>query len=206
MTKHKISAGKKITHAEIATGKEIQLKPYERPYKIAGFTYKLKPPIFKDALYVTINNTQLPDGSYRPIEIFANSKNMDSFPWMVGLTRLASALMRQPMPFLFIIDELKDVFDPHGSYYIPNSQGKKANSIVAHIGIILEEHCIDLGLIEQQQLSDESKKFIEEKLAGQSIEEIAKQEKDVCPDCNQKEVVKLDNCPVCMNCGWSKCG
>jgi len=63
----------------------------ERPEVLVGSTYKIKSPLFEHALYVTINDIVLNQGtaheSRRPFEIFINSKNMDHFQWVVAITR-----------------------------------------------------------------------------------------------------------------------
>ena len=83
----------------------------------------------------------------RPIELFINSKDMQSFQWISLITRLLSAHMRTAKGFpTFVIDEMLETYDPHGGYYIPGTQ-YRAHSIVAHIGWVLREHCRQLGLI-----------------------------------------------------------
>ena len=122
----------------------------ERPFQVEGATYKIKPPTIDDAVYITINNEEI-DGKLRPIELFINSKNMQSFQWVSCVTRLLSAEFRRKGDFpSFVIDEMLETYDPQGGYVIPKSNGVKANSIVAHIGWVLKRHCIELGLIEDE--------------------------------------------------------
>lgn len=121
----------------------------ERPEVINGATYKIKPPIIDEAVYITINDAKI-DGAIRPIEIFINSKNMKNFPWISCVTRLLSAQLRQGGEFpSFVIDELLDTYDPSGGYFIPKTS-IKVNSIVAHIGYVLKTHCENLGLLNNQ--------------------------------------------------------
>src|SRR6185437_13252927 len=53
----------------------------ERPEVLIGSTYKIKTPISDHAMYVTINDIVLNEGTEyeqrRPFEIFINSKNLD---------------------------------------------------------------------------------------------------------------------------------
>ena len=67
----------------------------ERPDVLIGSTYKVKSPLFEHALYVTLNDIVLNQGTEhelrRPFEVFINSKNMDHFQWIVALTRIMSA-------------------------------------------------------------------------------------------------------------------
>ena len=126
----------------------------DRKQKLNGKTYKIKPPIIEEAVYITINDAEV-DGQLRPIEVFINSKHMESFQWISCTTRLLSASFRQDGPFPdFIIGELLETFDPKGAYFIPGT-GKKVNSIVAHIGMILEEHCKEIGLLPVKKKKEE---------------------------------------------------
>src|SRR6185369_17217797 len=57
----------------------------ERPEMLLGSTYKIKTPVSDHAMYVTINDIVLNEGTpheqRRPFEIFINSKNLDHFQW-----------------------------------------------------------------------------------------------------------------------------
>ena len=68
----------------------------ERPEMLIGSTYKVKTPISDHAMYVTINDIILNEGTVyekrRPFEIFINSKNLDHYQWIVALTRIISAV------------------------------------------------------------------------------------------------------------------
>src|SRR3970040_2277523 len=90
----------------------------ERPEMLLGSTYKVKTPLCEHALYVTINDIILNAGTEhelrRPFEIFIHSKNMDHFQWIVAFTRIISAVFRQGGDVTFLVDKLKDGFDPRG--------------------------------------------------------------------------------------------
>src|SRR5437762_14362804 len=85
----------------------------ERPEVLVGSTYKIKTPISDHAMYVTINDIVLNEGTEfeqrRPFEIFINSKNLDHFQWTVALTRIISAVFRKGGDVTFLVDELKAV-------------------------------------------------------------------------------------------------
>ena len=118
----------KIVHIEIATegaaapaSNVVEMnEKVARPQQLLGRTYKLKPPVSEHALYVTINDIKLNPGTeheqQRPFEIFINSKNMEHFQWIVGLTLILSAVFRKGGDATFVVDELKSVFDPKGGY------------------------------------------------------------------------------------------
>jgi hypothetical protein len=188
--------------ADLKLVEKREWKPHRRPDSVRGTTYKIKPPTMDDAIYVTINNIELEDGTERPIEIFINSKDTSSFMWMAALTRVISALFRQPGDFLFIIDELRQIFDPQGGYFIPGGGGI-CPSIVAHIGLTLEQHCRDLGMIETEELHEEAKAILEEKAEKAEAEGIKGTE---CPKCHELKMVMMDGCETCLQCGYSKCG
>ncbi|HEY5762758.1 MAG TPA: hypothetical protein VIS73_06095, partial [Rhodocyclaceae bacterium] len=90
----------------------------ERPEVLIGSTYKIRTPVSDHAMYVTINDIVLNEGTEhehrRPFEIFINSKNLDHFQWIVALTRILSAVFRKGGDVAFLIEELKAVFDPRG--------------------------------------------------------------------------------------------
>ena len=71
----------------------------ERPEMLVGSTYKVKTPVSEHAMYVTINDIVLNEGTVhekrRPFEVFINSKNLDHYQWIVALTRIMSAVFRK---------------------------------------------------------------------------------------------------------------
>jgi len=139
----------------------------ERPEKLVGSTYKIKTPVSDHAMYVTINDIVLNEGTRheqrRPFEIFINSKSLDHYQWIVALTRVMSAVFRKGGDTTFIVDELKAVFDPRGGYWQPG--GTFMPSIIADLGHIVEKHLIEIGLLRKAEPSEERKKFIEDKRA-----------------------------------------
>ena len=98
----------------------------ERPEMLIGSTYKVKTPVSDHAMYVTINDIILNEGTpheqRRPFEIFINSKNLDHYQWIVALTRIMSAVFRKGGDVTFLVDELKAVFDPRGGYWQPGGK------------------------------------------------------------------------------------
>ncbi len=123
----------------------------ERPEMLIGSTYKIKTPVSDHAMYVTINDIVLNEGTEyeqrRPFEIFINSKNLDHYQWIVALTRIISAVFRKGGDVTFLVDELKAVFDPRGGYW--QSGGKFMPSIIAELGYVIERHLQAIGLIAQ---------------------------------------------------------
>ncbi len=189
----------------------------QRPEMLVGATYKIKTPLSEHALYVTINDVILNEGTEhelrRPFEVFINSKNMDHFQWIVALTRIISAVFRKGGDVTFLVEELKAVFDPRGGYF--KKGGKFMPSLVAEIGDAIERHLKFIGLLQDEELSEQQKKLIADKRAQYEakagIQESAQgspypPEARFCSKCNEKAVIRLDNCDTCLACSDSKCG
>jgi hypothetical protein len=188
----------------------------ERPEMLVGSTYKIKTPVSDHAMYVTINDILLNEGtpheSRRPFEIFINSKNLDHFQWIVALTRIISAVFRKGGDVTFLVDELKAVFDPRGGYWQPG--GKFMPSIIAELGYVIERHLQTIGLLKKPEMDTARKQMIEEKkLEYQALtkqtDAFAKSHfpegAQLCAKCSTAAVVLMDGCMTCLNCGDSKC-
>ena len=190
-------------------------EPLARPDKITGSTYKVKTPVTEHALYITINDVIMNEGKdqehRRPFEIFVNSKNMEHFQWIVGLTRVMSAVFRKGGDLTFLIEELESVFDPNGGYY--KKGGKYVPSLVAELGQVLEEHLQNIGMLKvteteehQQQLIDDKKAEYLKKNPNKLDESGFSKDAQLCNKCQTKAAIMMDGCLTCLNCGESKCG
>ena len=189
----------------------------ERPEELIGTTYKVKTPVADHAMYVTINDIVLNEGSEhekrRPFEIFINSKNLDHYQWIVALTRVMSAVFRKGGDVTFLVDELKEVFDPRGGYWQPG--GKYMPSLIAELGHIVERHLIDIGLLKPAGLSEEQQQILSEKRTEFEAKTAQKDAfsqnffpagAQLCTKCNTAAAVMMDGCMTCLSCGYSKCG
>ncbi len=229
------AAGKK----EARKGKAEIIRMHEKLERpegmecLEGATYKIRTPLDDHALYVTINDIILNQGTEheqrRPFEIFINSKNMDHFQWIVALTRVMSAVFRKGGDVTFLSEELQAVFDPKGGYFKPG--GRFVPSIVADIGAVVEHHFKRIGMIEPDELSEQQQLILEQKRAeaeareqnqagveapavseaansdaGQGAETSYPASSMLCYKCNTKAMVLLDGCQTCLACGYSKCG
>ena len=79
----------KAANEKAANANVVQLgEPLGRPDQITGSTYKVKTPVTEHALYITINDIVMNEGTpqehRRPFEIFINSKNMEHFQWITS--------------------------------------------------------------------------------------------------------------------------
>ena len=186
----------------------------KRPEMLIGSTYKIKPPVSDHALYITINDILLNQGTEeevrRPFEIFVNSKNMEFYSWIVALTRVISAVFRKGGDCTFLVEELKAVFDPKGGYY-QRGTGIFMPSVVADIGHIIETHLKTLDMLPASEIDAHQQAFIQQKKEAAKAEQESEQNSfpataSKCGKCHQKSVVLLDGCATCLNCGDSKCG
>jgi len=201
---------------------ETMNEDVQRPESLTGTTYKMKPTNTDHALYITINDFVLNQGTVheirRPFEIFINSKSMEHFQWVVALTRVISATWRKGGDVTFMVDELKAVFDPNGGYY--KKGGQYIPSLVAEFGMIIERHLIMIGLIKAQELNPHQKALIADKkaaLATAGSNTVATQptpttgetlypaHAEICKKCFTKSVIMQGGCNLCLNCSDSKC-
>jgi hypothetical protein len=170
-----------------------------RPNCLTGTTYKIKTPQSEHALYITINDMVL-DGVHHPYEMFINSKNMDHFQWVLALTRLVSAVWRKGGDSTFLVEELKNVFDPKGGYY--KKGGVYMPSLVAEIGSVIEQHLIATGVI-KVKVDAHQQAYLEAK--KEEVGEEGLKNAELCTSCNTKSLVLMDGCVTCVSCGFSKC-
>lgn len=197
--------------------RELMHEEIKRPDELRGYTYKIKTPLSDHAMYITVNNIVLNEGTEHeqeyPFEIFINSKNMDQFQWILALTRVISAVFRKGGDATFLVEELKQVFDPQGGYF--KKGGRFMPSLVAEIGEVLETHMKKIGLINDEELSAEHQAMLAEKraaLEGKAANQDNKETGDyppgaqLCRKCNTKAMVLMDGCMTCLSCGDSKCG
>ena len=194
----------------------VQLgEPLGRPDQITGSTYKVKTPVTEHALYITINDIVMNEGTpqehRRPFEIFINSKNMEHFQWIVALTRVMSAVFRKGGDITFLVEELESVFDPNGGYY--KKGGKYIPSLVAELGQVVEQHLKNIGMLKNKAPDEHQEKLIQEKKEeylqknGQGLDESGfPKDAQLCHKCSTKAAIMMDGCLTCLSCGESKCG
>jgi hypothetical protein len=172
----------------------------ERPRTVDGRTYKISPAVTDSAMYITINNITLEDGTVRPLEMFINTKHVAHQQWITALTRMVSAIFRKPGPYTFVAEELEQIFDPQGGYF---ADGKMTPSVVAHVAAVLREHFVSIGALEAPELSAAQKEVIAEKKAAAMEKGVDMQQ---CPKCFENALIMMDGCMTCTSCGDSKCG
>lgn len=196
-----------------------------RPELLRGSTYKIKTPVTEHAMYVTINDMVLNEGTeyetHQPFEIFINSKNLEHYQWIVALTRVISSVFRKGGDVTFLSEELQAVFDPKGGYW---QKGKFVPSIVAELGAVLAKHMRGLGMIKTSELAERTRQMIAEKqgrsnvvelkplLSGEPVEAIpphavnlGAKSTQTCPSCGFGGLIKVSGCEQCPDCGYSRC-
>jgi hypothetical protein len=184
---------------EIPVSAQLMHELLPRPNCLTGTTYKVKTPQSEHALYITINDMVL-DGVRHPYEMFINSKNMEHFQWVLALTRLVSAVWRKGGDSTFLVEELKNVFDPKGGYY--KRGGVYMPSLVAEIGTVIEQHLKSIGVI-KVEVDVHQQAFIKAK--REEVGEEGIKNAELCTSCNTKSLILMDGCMTCISCGFSKC-
>ncbi|MCK5898403.1 MAG: NrdJb [Methylococcales bacterium] len=190
----------------------------ERPEMLIGSTYKIKTPQSEHALYITINDIILNEGTdheeRRPYEVFINSKNMEHFQWVLALTRVISACFRKGGDICFLVEELKAVFDPKGGYF--KKGGVYMPSLVAEIGSAIECHMKQIGMLKTEKMDEHRQQFLMQKRQefeaqhkdsafSESSDDGFPARAELCNKCLTKALVMMDGCMTCLNCGDSKC-
>lgn len=170
--------------------------PQVRPDELTGITYKVRWPGQEHAIYVTMNDIVDADGMRRPFEIFVNSKSVEHQDWIMGLTRLASAVFRKGGEVGFLVEELIQVHSAMGGFYVDQ---KYVPSPVALIGHVIARHFEKIGIIKK----DKKDQSIEQPV--QKTEEQRTPIGKICPKCQAPTLIKKEGCEECLSCDYSKC-
>lgn len=102
-------------------------------------TYKIRAPGITDhAIYFTVVGDKVPEC------MFINSKEMESFQWISALMTSYSKQLKIGVDISNIIDDMCEVFDPNGAYMIPDGSNRTVNSLVNHLGLVLQGHVDNL--------------------------------------------------------------
>ena len=115
-----------------------------RPEVIDAKVYKLKSSFVRYSVFITLSYVKDNSG-IRPMEIFINSKDLTRAPEYVMLTRLISAIFQRSDDPIFLLEELRGIFDPNGGVI---KDGKYYHSFYAEIADVIERFLFDVGIIE----------------------------------------------------------
>lgn len=203
------------TVTAILSGTKVETEegPQRRPETLDAKVYKVK---MNDdpALYVTITDIEVA-GQRRPFEMFINTKNPEHIAWSTALTRMVSAIFRRPHDSSFVVEELKNVFDPKGGGFW---RGQYRHSTVAAIGQVLEDHMKAIGYGQFAGIKGLDQegwdKLIAQAETERKIEmpinadraQIAALARAACPSCGSMNFKNEAGCKTCVDCGESKCG
>lgn len=170
-----------------------------RPHEVQGSTYKCR--WGGDSYYVTFNNVVDPEHDwFMPFEIFINSKNVEHHQWTAALTRMVSAVFQRGGDVRFVAEELKQIHDPKGGQWV---EGRYCPSLVALIGQKLSEHLDNIGY---QSTPEEVPLSMPEEEVTYPEQSPDQTVPDQCPSCKGYNLITASGCPVCQDCGYSKCG
>ena len=90
-------------------------------------------------------------------------------------------------------------------------------SLVADIGYAIESHMKMIGLLVDEELDENQKKFLAQKRAEFEETKFGDDQESgsdssfpnsatLCGKCYTKALVLMDGCMTCLSCGDSKCG
>lgn len=191
--------------SEVPPKKANEYKLMPRPDLLHGTTYRISPVTAPHSYYITINDVDMPDGRRVPFEIFVNSKSAEGLDTLNGLMLVISSVFRNycsnpdinNLP-IYLFKQLRSVNSYMGPYIMPG--GRRYGSVVAHFVDQIEQHFVNIGLLEKEDV-DATVKHKREVAHSKGLLQNARQ----CVSCGEIAVVKLDGCDSCLECGISKC-
>jgi len=166
----------------------------KRPKVLPAANYKIKNPLNRANIYCGVSNM-----GGKPYEIFLNSKDTASQEWVSAVTVLVSMALRAGIPAELVGRELKGISAVNSYFY----EGRNACT-VSHIGELLLQHVKDEGnelstLVKKADGIISDAEPIDNKPMSGILPGIQ------CPEC-QGDMRAGEGCPVCIDCGYSKCG
>lgn len=174
---------------------------------VDGRRYRIKWPSEDCAYYVIITDCRDAGGCRRPFELFISTKSERHSEWVRAFALLVTAIFRREGDPTFVVDELRSVFSAAGGTWVKvpwADKPKLAPSLVAAIGLKIEEHLRWLGMIasdEPSMVKQESGVGVVEKVIMPAAELL-----DACVHCGARAVVYSEGCATCYACGRSDCG
>jgi len=167
----------------------------ERPYKLEGRTYKVKPPESKHAYYLTFTHQMVDGKKIKPFELFINTKNPFVEEWVKALGRLISSVFRNVDDPTFLVDELKEIIGKTGFW---SAQRRKyVPSLIAEFGEVMRDYFEEIGLIEPEPPVE---------VYADEADTYKKPHLTFCHVCGQQAAIFEEGCLKCLACGYNKCG
>jgi ribonucleoside-diphosphate reductase alpha chain len=169
----------------------------DRAPVLSGYTYKVKWPRRKAALYLTVNH----DSHGTPHEVFITSKDSSFSEWTTALTLMITAIMRKGGDIAFIPKELKSIDSTTDGTFI---NGKYYGSLPAYLGEILEQHLTispdTVAILKAPELVN-----ITTPQDAQPQSVASHSTGELCPSCRTLNLHHQEGCKKCYNCGFSSC-
>lgn len=183
-----------------------------RPEVVNSATAKIQWPGLTSSLYLTIGFV---DG--KPYEVFLNSKDQKAMEWTMGLTLLMSMCLRKSIPLETIAAEFQAISSLEGGFAVNRKTGRTQYwpSLIAYLGHWLE--CLPATQFEATDFvgnavgfyglsaTPSSEPLGDAPVAQEDQDQVHPTKMDQCASCNQYAVTSQGGCPVCTNCGASKC-
>jgi ribonucleoside-diphosphate reductase alpha chain len=185
-----------------AGGVVYMTQPLDRPAELPGRTYKIRWPDSDHAIYITVNDI-VRDSRRVPFEVFINSKNMEHYVWTVALTRMISAVFRRGGGVSFVVEELKAVFDPRGGQWMG---GRYVPSQLAAIGEVIEQHMVAIGFLPESGLAEIRQPIAAVAAGSADTNHLDASPLRQCPKCGGRTLTRQEDCDICLDCTYSKCG
>ena len=192
---------------------------------VEGRRYRIKWPSEDCSYYVMITDYADAMGRRRPFELFISTKSERHSEWIKAFSLLVTAIFRREDDPSFVVEELQSVFAATGGSWIKvpwQDKPKLAASLVAAIGLKIEEHLRWLGMMGMKEaiLQTQPVAPLPARGAGAPVfqgplgarphlsEEVmpAAELLDVCDQCGARAVVYSEGCATCHACGRSDCG
>lgn len=168
-----------------------------------GRRYRIKWPSEDCAYYVIITDYIDAQGRRRPFELFISTKSERHSEWVKAFSLMVTAIFRREGDPSFVVDELKTVFAATGGTWMKvpwSDKPKLAPSLVAAIGLKIEGHLRDLGMIAADVMIAPAPAQVQ----AESMP--AAELLDVCYGCGARAVIYSEGCATCHACGKSDCG
>lgn len=174
---------------------------------VEGRRYRIRWPTEDCAYYVIITDYVDAQSSRRPFELFISTKSERHSEWVRAFSLLVTAIFRREGDPSFVVDELRSVFSAAGGAWLRvpwDDKSKFVPSLVAAVGLKIEEHMRWLGLI----APGESFVAPTGPVVGASPRQVEPTADllAVCEQCGARAVLYSEGCSTCRACGRSDCG
>ncbi|MBZ0268048.1 adenosylcobalamin-dependent ribonucleoside-diphosphate reductase [bacterium] len=200
-----------VTSAALSSADKIPMQDV-----VEGRRYRIKWPAEDCAYYVVITDYVDPRGRRRPFELFISTKSERHSEWVKAFSLLVTAIFRREGDPSFVVDELRSVFSAQGGSWVRvpwQDKPKLATSLVAAIGLKIEEHMRWLGVIGADEVLATGHtdlmvppETIAEFVQAQEPIMPAQDLMDICDQCGARAVIYAEGCATCHACGRSDCG